>query len=82
MKLFAHLFWVTIALSLGACSNMRRAALPTHSFAEARVFGATALAFSPHGKRLATLGRHTDSATASDDESVRLYDLNLPYKPK
>lgn len=77
----------------------------------------TSLDFSPDGQRLATLGRHTDSAirvwrtdgmqaernyqahelcgamirfspdgrwlaTASDDESVRLYDLSLPYLPE
>lgn len=77
----------------------------------------TSVDFSPDGKRLVSLGRHTDSAirvwrrenltverryqahqlcgamirfspdghlmaSASDDESVRLYDLNLPYLPQ
>lgn len=77
----------------------------------------TSVDFSPDGKYLVSLGRHTDSAirlwdrrrlvverryaahelcgamirvspdgrymaSASDDESVRLYDLSLPYRPE
>lgn len=56
MKLLARLSWVMIALSVGACANMQRAALPTHSFTEAHAFGATALAFSPDGSLLASGG--------------------------
>lgn len=56
MKLLARLSWVMIALSLGACANMQRAALPTHSFTEAHAFGATALAFSLDGSLLASGG--------------------------
>ncbi len=76
----------------------------------------TSVSFSPDGKHLVSLGRHTDSAirivdtrdfnvirryqahelcgamiryspdgrwlvSASDDESIRLYDLTLPYQP-
>ena len=56
MKLLARLSWVIIALSLGACANMQRAALPTHSFNEAHAFGSTALAFSLDGSLLASGG--------------------------
>lgn len=77
----------------------------------------TSVSFSPDGKHLVSLGRHTDSAirivdtkefnvirryqahelcgamiryspdgrwlvSASDDESIRLYDLSLPYQPR
>lgn len=77
----------------------------------------TSVSFSPNGKHLVTLGRHTDSAirivdtqefnvvrryqahelcgamiryspdgrwlaSASDDESIRLYDLSRPYQPR
>ena len=56
MKLLARLSWVIIALSLGACANMQRAALPTHSFTEAHAFGSTALAFSLDGSLLASGG--------------------------
>lgn len=77
----------------------------------------TSVSFSPDGKHIVSLGRHTDSAirimdtqefnverryqahelcgamiryspdgrwlvSASDDESIRLYDLSLPYQPR
>lgn len=77
----------------------------------------TSVSFSPDGKHIASLGRHTDSAirimdaqnfnverryqahelcgamiryspdgrwlvSASDDESIRLYDLSRPYQPR
>lgn len=56
MKLLARLVVVLMALSLAACANMQPAAPPTHTFNEAHVFGATALAFSPDGELLASGG--------------------------
>lgn len=56
--------WLLILLpllSLG-CANLQPAEAPVHRWDEVHLFGVTALAFSPDGKRLASAGHRGDLA--------------------
>jgi WD40 repeat protein len=63
------------AVILAACSNLMKAEPPAHRFDSAHLFGATAVAFSPHGKILASGGLKGEIAlwrTASAAPIARL----------